>query len=128
MAKSGLARREMFVDARDLQSENVETGETMTEEEYAELLVNRGKEKLSENQIVESFDTSVRTRGATYEYGTDFFLGDIITVTDERIGATADAVVMAVQRSVSRSGEGMTFTFGFDTPTVFDILKRKAEK
>lgn len=122
---SGLSRRELFVDARDLQSET-EDG-ALTEEEYAAVLANRGEEKLAENPLVQSFDATVRTRNATYEYGVDYFLGDIITVTDERLGVTVDAVVTGVQYAVSRDGESMALMFGYGQPTVYDRLRRKAD-
>lgn len=124
---SGLDRRELYVDARDLQSD-ADPEHPLTEEEYVALLTTRGREKLAENQLVKSFSAVVRTLDPTYVYGVDFFLGDTITVTDERLGVTIDAVVEAVERSVSRNGETMTLTLGYSTPTLHDILKRKAVK
>lgn len=128
MASSGLARRESYVDARDLQSETADGGNPLTAEEYVELLKNRGREKLSEAQLVRSFSATVRTYEATYKYGVDFFLGDMITVTDDRLGISVSAVVQAVSRTVSQQGEGMELTLGYSQPTVHDILKRKAGK
>ncbi len=122
---SGLARRELFVDARDLQSD-ADPDNPLTAEEYAAVLTVRGEEMLAENQLVQSFSTVVRTLAPTYEYGVDFFLGDTITAIDERQGVTADAVVQAVQRSVSAEGEGLLLTLGYGQPTIYDILKRKA--
>ncbi len=122
---SGLARRELFVDARDLQSD-ADPDNPLTAEEYAAVLTVRGEEMLAENQLVQSFSTVVRTLEPTYEYGVDFFLGDTITAIDERQGVTADAVVQAVQRSVSAEGEGLLLTLGYGQPTIYDILKRKA--
>ncbi len=122
---SGLARRELFVDARDLQSD-ADPENPMTPEEYAAVLTVRGEEMLAENQLVQSFSTVVRTLAPTYEYGVDFFLGDTITAIDERQGVTADAVVQAVERSVSAEGEGLLLTLGYGQPTIYDILKRKA--
>lgn len=120
-------RRELYIDARDLQSDS-DPDNPLAPEEYAALLTTRGKEKLAENQLVRSFSAVVRTLNPTYVYGVDFFLGDTITVTDERLGVTVDAVVQSVQRSVGTDGESMTITFGYGQPTLFDILKRKAVK
>lgn len=125
--QTGLSRREIFIDARDLQSD-ADPDNPMTSEEYAALLVNRGQQKLAENQLVRSFSTDVRTYDPTYPYGEDFQLGDTITVTDERLGITVDAVVHGVERSVSSEGESLTLTFGYGQPTIYDILKRKAAK
>ena len=55
-------------------------------------------------------------------------MGDVITVTDIRIGVTADAVVQGVERSVSEAGDEMVLTLGYSQPTLHDLLKRKAGK
>lgn len=127
MPTTGLSRRETYIDARDLQSSG-DPDNPMTPEEYLSVLMNRGREKLAEKQLVKSFSTEVRTYNSTYLYGRDFFLGDTITVTDERLDVSADAVIQAVERSVSGGGETMTLTLGYGPPTLHDILKRKAGK
>lgn len=120
-------RREIYIDARDLQSDS-DPDNPLTPEQYTALLTTRGEEKLAEHQLVRSFSSVARTLNPTYVYGEDFFLGDTITVTDERLGVTVDAVVQAVQRSVGSDGEDMTLTLGYGQPTLSDILKRKAVK
>ena len=122
---SGLNRREIYIDARDLQSGG-DPDNPLTPEQYAAVLTDRGKAKLAENQLVRSFTTEVRTYNPTYTYGVDFFLGATITVIDERLGVTVDAVLQGVQRSVSKNGESLTFALGYGQPTIYDILKRKA--
>ena len=124
---TGLSRRELFIDARDLQSD-ADPDKPLTEEEYAALLAARGQQKLAENQLVRSFAAEVRTYDPTYPYGEDFQLGDTITVADERLGITVDAVVHGVARSVSAEGESLTLTLGYGQPTIFDKLKRKEDK
>lgn len=57
--------RELFIDARDLQSD-ADPDKPLTAEEYAALLANRGREKLAENQLVRSFAAEVRTYDPTY--------------------------------------------------------------
>lgn len=124
---AGLSRRELFIDARDLQSD-ADPDKPLSPEEYAALLAARGDQKLAENQLVRSFSAAVRTYDPTYSYGGDFQLGDTITVTDERLGVTVDAVVSGVGRSVGAQGESLTLTFGYGQPTAYDILHRKADK
>lgn len=118
-------RRELYIDARDLQSDG-DPDKPLTTEEYAALLTNRGREKLAEHQLVRSFAATVRDRGATYVLGEDYQLGDTITVIDDRLGVTANAVAQGVTRSVGRDGESMELTLGYGQPTIYDILKRKA--
>lgn len=118
-------RREIYIDARDLQSDS-DPDKPITTEEYAALLTNRGREKLAEHQLVQSFAATVRDRDATYTLGEDYQLGDTITVIDDKLGVTANAVVQGVTRSVGRDGESMELVLGYGQPTIYDILKRKA--
>ena len=118
-------RREIYIDARDLQSDS-DPDKPITTEEYAALLTNRGREKLAEHQLVQSFAATVRDRDATYTLGEDYQLGDTITVIDDKLGVTANAVVQGVTRSVGRDGESMELALGYGQPTIYDILKRKA--
>lgn len=124
---SGLTRRELYIDARDLQSA-ADPDNPLTPEEYAAVLTTRGREKMAEFQLVKSFSAEVRTVDPTYALGEDYDLGDTITVIDQRLGVTVDAVVQGVNRSVSADREGMVLTLGYSQPTAYDILKRKADR
>lgn len=119
----GLLRLESYVDARDLQSDS-DPDAPMTEEEYLEALRTRGKENLSDHQLVQSFSATVRTMDSTYTYGVDFFLGDTITVTDERLGLSVSALVEGVERSVGKNGEDLILTLGYGPPTLGDRLRK----
>lgn len=77
---SGLDRREMFVDARDISS-TVEDG-TISAEDYNNLLVQRGKEKLAEAIVYNCFEGEIDSM-QTFVYGKDFFTGDIIQLVDD---------------------------------------------
>lgn len=82
---SGLNRREIFTDARDLSSEVTDDNgntTTLTAAEYTAQLQQRGKEKLAENVEVISFDGEAETT-VMYVYGTDFFMGDIVQTEDD---------------------------------------------
>lgn len=120
-------RRELYIDARDLQSDS-DPDNPLTPEQYAAVLTTRGNEKLSEHQLVQSFFVNVRDRGATYTLGEDYQLGDTITVIDEKLNVTVDAVVQGVTSSISRTGETMELTLGYGQPTAYDILKRKVDR
>lgn len=69
---SGLERRELFTDARDISSD-VGEGKTLTSAEYTEQLNQRGTEKLSEYKTVTSFEGEVEAT-RMFKYGTDFLL------------------------------------------------------
>ena len=73
---SGLERRELFVDAKDLSNTDSE-GQTIPESEYMEHLRQRGSEKLSENKIDITNSCEAETNGV-FVYNKDYFLGDEI--------------------------------------------------
>lgn len=78
---SGLSRRELFTDARDIQSEIYnDEGELVVvpDDEYYGYLKQRGTERLSENKFIRVFEGEVLA--SPYKYGEDFFRGDIVQV------------------------------------------------
>lgn len=122
---SGLSRRELFVDARDLQSTK-EDGTTISDTEYASMLTERGKTSLEDYKDIKSFSATLRTFGVTgYVYGTDFFLGDKVTVYDSRLKIRTDAVVTSVTKTFDENGERLDVTFGYEQPTLANKLKRR---
>lgn len=138
---SGYARKELFVDARDLQStyseestkkdeegndvtESVE--KTMTDEEYNATLLQRGNEKIGETSIEESYTGEVRTDANTsFKYNEDYFLGDKVTVIDDDLGIKIDVVVTEMTVDVDKSGYSYTPAFGNSIPTILERIERK---
>lgn len=109
---SGLDRRELYVDARDLQSKTSSNGTetTMSAAEYAALLQARGLEKLAANQASNEID--FETNDSVYTYGEHYELGDLVTVQNHRqIGITAICRVVAAQISDDSDGRVITPTF-----------------
>lgn len=105
---SGLDRREMFVDARDISSE-LEDGSAVTSDEYNELLIQRGRDVLAENPEMTSFEGEVEST-RQYVFGEDFFLGDIVTVVSNH-GIVAHTRVVGVIQSHDENGELTIPTF-----------------
>lgn len=122
---SGLQRRELWIDARDLQAHSTLEEEELTPEEYEGVLKTRGEEKLSERQLVQSFDANMRTKDPTYVFGKDFFLGDTITAIDKKLGITVDALVEGVEYSYVDGVESLTLTLGYSSPTIYDRLRKE---
>lgn len=81
---SGMARRELYTDARDIQSQYHEGDQevVLTPAEYNALLDQRGKEKLSENGYTKAFTGEIEAT-KSFIYGVDFFKGDIVQVMNE---------------------------------------------
>ena len=103
---SGLHRRELFMDARDVSSNEGE----ITDAEYLAQLAERGATALSEAPIVESMEGTVEPL-QMYTYKVDYFLGDIVTVVN-KYGITADAQVLEVVETWDQDGYTCTPTFG----------------
>lgn len=75
----GLARKEIAVDASDIQKETDEG--PISDEEYEKLLTTRGKEKLNETKPIDEFECEVDPFGV-FRYREDFFIGDVVQIED----------------------------------------------
>lgn len=75
---SGRKRREIYVDARDLSTNNGEIGN----EEYYAKLSQRGNEKLNECTVITNFESQIEPQ-ATYKYKQDYDLGNIVTTENQ---------------------------------------------
>lgn len=127
--RAGYERRELYTDARDLQSEKQnEEGETIKipDEEYIKMLENRGEEKLGECKKLESLNAEVRSDSSTnFVYGKDYFLGDYVTVIKESYGYAMNVQVTEITVTQDKNGYEINPTFGEGQPTLYDILKKK---
>lgn len=112
---TGLERRELYVDARDL-STKLENEKTMPEAEYMEKLKQRGLEKLSKCQDVVTFEGQVDAV-RMYRYGRDFFIGDIVQIANE-YGHETTARVIELVRSDNKDGFTVYPTFKTINDTV----------
>lgn len=104
-AASGTARREMFVDARDLSSNEGE----ISDADYSAQLLARGGEKIAECQLTEAFDGEIDTAN-TFALDVDYTLGDIVTVENE-FGIRKNARVAAIMETWDNEGYTAVPTF-----------------
>lgn len=101
-AKIGWNRNELWVDARDIQSE--QDGEELTEDEYEQQIVNRANEKFADNDTEESYECTVVQDDRRYIFEEDYDICDWCTVEDDELGITVDAQITGVTIS-SDGGE-----------------------
>lgn len=80
VTSANLYRRELYVDARDIQSED-EDGNPISEDDYISELKLRGEKELNEYIILKAFDGQLETT-QMHKYGRDFFLGDIVQIVN----------------------------------------------
>ena len=91
--KKGWGRSELWIDARDIQSENMD-GEPITEEEYELLIKQRANEKAAENTLKDEYSATLSTRNSQYVFGVDYNIGDLVTVEDDELHIRVDAQVI----------------------------------
>lgn len=115
--ESGLDRREIFVDARDLRS-----SEYIDNEEYLKALELRGNEKLFEKRRRESFDAAANTN-SNLSYRTDYDLGDIVTVKSRLLGISKRLRITEITETYDADGIHVDLVFGDPLPTLNEKLK-----
>lgn len=137
---SSFYRKELYVDARDLQSEYSEEAITkddegnditetvqkkMTEQEYNATLSNRGFEKMGETLVEESYESQIRTDARTiYQFGKDYTYGDYVTVIDKSLGIMLNVQITEMQIVYDANGYDYIPTFGNSVPTILKKIKR----
>lgn len=102
---SGFYRRELYVDARDVSTNNGAIDDVT----YNSMLSERGSEKLTEYSVKTSFFGQVEP-SVNYTYKEDYFLGDIIQITNE-YGITADCRITEMIECEDLNGYSITPTF-----------------
>ncbi len=106
-AASGFDRREIFVSA----SNGDETGDTTTTVTACDLM-QAGLEALTPPTY--AAEANVVPDGAGLTYGTDYTVGDIVTVRYESLGLSIDARLTGMVESFDQTGRTLTPTFSFD--------------
>lgn len=89
-----LDRYELYVDSRNSSSNDGE----ITAAEYNNILLEEGKEALkeSENSIAENIEGQIET-SSNYQFGKDYFLGDIVEVINEYGIETTPRIIEVIE-------------------------------
>lgn len=106
--KPGEDRRELYVDARDLQKD-----EDTTDAEYLEMLKERGISKLNENTKVEKADFKIDAL-SNLEYKKDFDIGDVVVYKNNKLGYDLENRLVEVTESYENGDKNIDVTFGED--------------
>lgn len=109
-AGTGLGRREIFTDARDISSD-VGDGVTMSDTEYYAQLRTKGLKTLADNTVTTAFEGEVEVT-RLFKYGEDFYIGDIVQIANE-YGNEGSAYISEL--IISRSQEGLSVYPTFKT-------------
>lgn len=124
---TGFERKELYVDARDLQSEVYDedgSSTQLTPTQYRATLVERGDQKLAEHTVAEVFEAQIRQFGdVQYEFGVDYKKGDKVTVIDEQLMVQVSATITSVEEDFDDE-YALILTFGYSYPTILQKVKR----
>ena len=101
---SGENRREVFVDAKDLRTEDFGAG-------YTDALTFRGQSELNELAMRYTFDTTVNPHG-NLAYKTDFDLGQTVKVVSKAWGVSMTTRITEVEENYDADGQSISVVFG----------------
>ena len=105
---SGLNRREVFTDARDISSET-EDGVTLSDTEYYAQLRSKGLKTIADHPITTAVEGEVEVT-RLFKYGEDFYIGDIVQIANE-YGNEGSAYISELIISRSEAGLSVYPTF-----------------
>ncbi len=121
-------RRELWVDARDLQSAYTDEGgteHTYTVAQYRALLRQRGLEKLAEYEKIETVNSDVDP-DANLVYMTDFDLGDLCTYRYTDVGIETIKRITEIREVYEGSKQTLSVIFGTGAMTsIKKLIKRE---
>ncbi len=107
-------RREIFVDAKDLQSQDFD--------DYTAALTFRGQSKLSEQSMALSYDVEINTHG-NLNYKTDYDIGQTVQIISRKWSVAMTARITEIEESYDVNGRSLNITLGKSTPTLSQSIK-----
>jgi hypothetical protein len=118
---SGLDRFEIFEDQKNLSNEI--DGIAMSDEDYNNLLLEKGNESLSTCKEVQTFDSIINSN-SNLIYKVDYDLGDVVTCISKAWELTIDTRITEIEEIYEEQGQQINITFGNNIPTLLDIIKK----
>lgn len=106
-ADTGLARKEVFLDASDInktyEDEDGEEAE-YTDTEYSQMLKAQGRQALATMRDIETFTGSINVTQGEYILNVDFNLGDIVTVYENNLKKSINCRIIEVTEVQDENG------------------------
>lgn len=127
---SGFARRELFVDAKNIsKTYRNENGSEiiLSDAEFIATLNETGQSELADYPRIQTFESEVDT-DAQHIYGIDYFIGDKVTNRNDELGIATHSRVVTARERWNRSGYGLSLEFGTSIPKLLDKIKREVKK
>lgn len=119
-----LGHRELWVDARDIQSE--QDDKVLTDAEYEKLIKQRANEKAAEVTEQKSYEATLTEQNRQYVFGVDYNIGDWVTVIDEELGLVVDAQIVTVKHTLQGTGaqEIIDISFVYGNKEKYNIVEQ----
>lgn len=121
---TGLDRKEIYVDARDIRITR-EDETSIPQEEYLKLLTQRGLEKLSQFKEIINFDAKVNVTNSNLVYKEDFNLGDYVSCINKKWGMILNVKITEIEEVYEKNKYKINIVFGDRIPTLIDKVKRR---
>lgn len=113
-SETGIARREIFVDASD-QSRTYKDGDTdieYSETVYSQMLQTKARQELAAMIITETMAGEIDITNSGLQLGVDFYAGDIVTIQDIKINKYVNARILSVTEVQDDAGYTINIEFG----------------
>lgn len=118
---TGLYRREYSMD---LTSVSKWIGEVEIEDRYYLNMIRRkAEEKLKKMVFSEVIEVTTDTRRQNFVFREDYYLGDIVTCIDQKLGIVSNQRITEVMETWDENGYNIHPTLGDSVPTTFDTIK-----
>lgn len=108
-------RRELFVDDTTLTKKYTDdngTEKTYTDEEFQNVLKERGSLELSKSQITTTIEGQINVTTSGIKFRQDYYLGDMVIIEDKKIGIRASVRILEVTEVEDVDGYSIDLTFG----------------
>lgn len=119
---TGFDRKEVYVDANDIQDKD-EDGNPIPQDQYLAALKERGLSKLSEATTIRTFESDVSVL-SNLAYRIDFDLGDKVTIVNEKWGLVLSTRITSVEEVYENNVMDIRVNFGSIIPTIKSILNK----
>lgn len=116
-------KRVAYVEIGDI-SKYDEQGNELSAEDIAGLLKQKGKQELYNLALVSEYSCKFSEK-TTFAFGTDYFLGDKVTIQDDEFNLVLDAEITGYTKTFSGDGEVFEPIIGVPQPSLTRMLKMK---
>ena len=123
--KKGLDRKELYVDAKDIQSKDFDSGQVIPVATYRNMLKDRAKQKLAERVAILTMNGDIELNSKLFQFKKDFDVGDRIKLKSNLYQFAKIVTIVKAKKIYDSTGYYVELVFDKETPTVFDILGRK---